>query len=394
MSDVNDLSPQGFQVAGVHAGLKIEGKKDLALIYSQTPCQVAAAFTTNTVKAAPVLYCQKVVQRGTPVHAVVINSGNANACTGDAGLWHVKQEAQAVSQIFGNAADEVLVLSTGVIGVPLPIERIVQGITKAAERVEESAWTDAAQAIITTDTHPKIVSLKSPAGYTITGIAKGSGMISPNMATMLAVVCTDASLSPELMEQVPQIWNQTFNRIVVDGDMSTNDTVLLLANGASGVGVDEEGDFLQICQQVCTQLAMSIVRDGEGATKLVTIRVSGGSSRDAVEKIARAIATSPLCKTTFYGADPNWGRIICAAGYAGADFNPEKSSLFLTNGVQTILLFEHEQGGEYDEAAAIALMETDEWEIHLALGEGESETWLWTCDLSHEYVTINGHYRT
>ena len=386
-------SPKDFQVTAHHCGLKSEGQNDLAVVISKSPCQVAAAFTTNKVKAAPVLYDQQILQAGKAVRAVVVNAGNANACTGSEGLKNTRKMAEATSHLFAGRADEVLVLSTGVIGVPLPMKLIRAGI-KAIGELTPQTWLDAAQAIMTTDTHPKIASIQSPAGYTITGIAKGSGMISPKMATMLSVICTDAVLSNELLAVVPEIWEETFNRIVVDGDMSTNDTVLLLANGASGVEVGPESDFQQTFSQICKQLAKAIVKDGEGATKLVTVNITGANSRDDAEKIARAIATSPLCKTAFYGADPNWGRIICAAGYAKADFFPEKASLKLKKGHQTIKLFENGQAASYNEAEAIALMQAEEWEVSLDLRQGRSSFWLWTCDLSHEYITINGHYRT
>lgn len=386
-------SPKDFQVTAHHCGLKSEGQNDLAVIISKSPCQVAAAFTTNKVKAAPVLYDQQILQAGKAVRAVVVNAGNANACTGSEGLKNTREMAEATSHLFAGHADEVLVLSTGVIGVPLPMKLIRAGI-KAIGELTPQTWLDAAQAIMTTDTHPKIASIQSPAGYTITGIAKGSGMISPKMATMLSVICTDAVLSNELLAVVPEIWEETFNRIVVDGDMSTNDTVLLLANGASKVEVGPENDFKKTLTQICKQLAKAIVKDGEGATKLVTVNITSANSRDDAEKIARAIATSPLCKTAFYGADPNWGRIICAAGYAKADFSPGKASLKLIKGHQTIKLFENGQAASYNEAEAIALMQTEEWEVSLDLQQGRSSFWLWTCDLSHEYISINGHYRT
>ncbi len=384
-------SPKDFQVTALHCGLKTENQNDLAVVYSESPCQVAAAFTTNKVKAAPVLYDQQIVQAGKAVRAVVVNAGNANACTGSEGMVHTRKMAVATSQLFAGNADEVLVLSTGVIGLPLPIDIILAGIKEAQF---PQTWLDVAQAIMTTDTLPKIASIQSPAGYIITGVAKGAGMISPNMATMLSVICTDATLTTEMLAKVPEIWNQTFNRIVVDGDMSTNDTVLLLANGASGVEVESDSDFCDAFSQICTQLAKAIVQDGEGATKLVTVNVNGANSQDDAEKIARAIATSPLCKTAFYGADPNWGRIICAAGYANADFSPGAASLYLKKNDQVIKLFENGQSASYNEEKAIALMQTESWEISLDLGLGINSYWLWTCDLSHEYITINGHYRT
>lgn len=387
-------SPKGFQVAALHCGLKTENLKDLAVVFSENPCQVAAAFTTNKVKAAPVLYDQQIVQAGKAVRAVVVNAGNANACTGSEGMRHTQQMAKATSQLFAGNADEVLVLSTGVIGVPLPIDSLLTGIEEGGRKLSSDAWLDVAEAIITTDTRVKIASVQSQAGYIITGVAKGSGMISPNMATMLSVICTDASLSKDMLAKVSEIWNQTFNRIVVDGDMSTNDTVLLLANGASGVEVDTGSDFYETLFQLSIKLAKAIVQDGEGATKLVMVKINGANSQEDAEKIARAIATSPLCKTAFYGADPNWGRFICAAGYANVEFSPEEANLYLKKDDQVIKLFENGQGASYNEAEAIALMQTESWEVFLELGLGISSYWLWTCDLSHEYVTINGHYRT
>ncbi len=249
-------------------------------------------------------------------------------------------------------------------------------------------------AIMTTDTKPKICSIRSAGGYTITGIAKGSGMIAPDMATMLAVIATDAQISHGMEEMISQIWEHSFNRIVVDGDMSTNDTVLLLANGASGIQAAETETFATDLLLVCSTLAKEIARDGEGATKLVKVVVRGAEQHADAKKIARAIATSPLCKTAFYGADPNWGRIICAAGYSGVKLEVDLMQLWLSNENDSIKLFENAQPAAYVEAAAITLMNESEWTIELDLRTGSEEYWLWTCDLSHEYITINGHYRT
>lgn len=385
-------TPKGFRVAGVHCGLKADQEKDLALIVSDTPCQVMGAFTTNKVKAAPVLYDQAILNSGKSVRAIIANTGSANACTGDQGLVHTKEMARQTASIFGGQADDVLVLSTGVIGVQLPIEKIISGIGAAGNLLNSDGWEDAAQAIMTTDTQPKVYSIRSAEGYTITGIAKGAGMIAPNMATMLAVIATDIILSPEMKEKVAQIWEQSFNRIVVDGDMSTNDTVLLIANGAAGITPTEtfEKDLLQ----VCSTLAKAIVQDGEGATKLVKVIIRGAAKQADAKKIARAIATSSLCKTAFYGADPNWGRFICAAGYAGVDVEVDKLIVWIKNKNEKIKLFENAQSATYDEAAAISLMNENEWTIELDLCTGTEIYWLWTCDLSHEYITINGHYRT
>lgn len=388
------FAPKGFNISALHCGLKANQEKDLAVVISDFPCKVAAGFTTNKVKAAPVLYDQEILKSGNKVRSVVVNAGNANACTGNDGMKHTKQVAEATSQLFNGESEEVLVLSTGVIGVPLPVEKIFSGLKNMEPKCSEENWKLASEAIMTTDTHPKIVSLKSESGYTITGIAKGAGMICPNMATMLSIICTDANLSDNLLSKVSSVWNESFNRIVVDGDMSTNDTVLLLANGASEIDVDVESDFYQLFKEVCVHLAKEIVGDGEGATKLVKVSVKGAKSKEDAEEIARSIATSPLCKTAFYGADPNWGRIICAAGYAKADFSPNDASLYLLLDDKKIKLFEKGQSANYDENEAIALMENDEWEILLDLNLDKNDHWLWTCDLSHDYVTINGHYRT
>ncbi|GAB4471388.1 MAG: bifunctional glutamate N-acetyltransferase/amino-acid acetyltransferase ArgJ [Anaerolineae bacterium] len=390
---------RGFSAAGVSCGLKREaGALDLALIASGQPCTAAGVFTTNRVKAAPVLYDQAVLAAGGMIRAVVVNAGNANACTGAAGMTAAHATAAGVAAALGCSPGEVLVLSTGVIGVPLPVERVLRGITAAAQILSPVGWADAATAIMTTDTRPKAFSITTPAGYTVAGVAKGAGMIAPNMATMLAVIVTDAAVPvPALDAMLRAAVDVSFNRIVVDGDMSTNDTVLALANGASGVAVGA-GDavFQAALTAVCTHLARAIVKDGEGATRFVTLRVTGAAAEGDAAVVARAIATSPLCKTAFYGADPNWGRILCAAGYAGVDLDPDRLALWLLDetGAETIQLVTGGQPANYDEHAATTLMQGSEWGIRLDLGAGAAATTVWTCDLSHEYITINGHYRT
>ncbi len=390
--------PRGFSAAGVSCGLKREaGALDLALIASSQPCSAAGVFTTNRVKAAPVLYDQAMLAGGGPIRAIVANAGNANACTGAAGMDAARATAAGAALALGCSPEEVLVLSTGVIGVPLPIERVLSGVAAATQTLSPEGWADAAAAIMTTDTRPKAFSTVA-AGCTIAGIAKGAGMIAPNMATMLAVIVTDAAVSPPTLDAMLRAAvDVSFNRIVVDGDMSTNDTVLALANGASGVAV-EAGDtgFQAALTAVCAHLARAIVKDGEGATRFVTVQVTGATTGSDAASVARAIATSPLCKTAFYGADPNWGRILCAAGYAGIDLDPDRLTLWLLDetGAEAIQLVASGQPADYDERAAIALMQGDEWGIRLDLGAGTSSTMVWTCDLSHEYITINGHYRT
>jgi glutamate N-acetyltransferase/amino-acid N-acetyltransferase len=385
----------GFRAAGVHAGLKPQGKPDMALIVSERPCTAAGVFTTNRVKAAPVLYDQALLaQPEARVRAVVVNTGSANACTGQQGLENARRTARKAAEVLGCRAEEVLVLSTGVIGTHLPMETIEAGVEALAGALSAEGWQQAAAAMMTTDTRPKFAVQRVAAGYSVLGVAKGAGMIAPHMATMLAVLVTDAVVPRDVLGRALQAAAaHSFNRIVVDGDMSTNDTVLVLANGASGVAVDEAA-FTRTLTEVCVPLAQAIVRDGEGATKFVTVRVSGAPSEAEALTCARAIATSALVKTAFYGADPNWGRILSAAGYSGVPFDPARAALWLKDGARTIQLVAEGAPLDYDEGAAIALMQGPEWEVHLDLGAGEAETWLWTCDLSHEYVTINSHYRT
>ncbi len=390
--------PHGFRIAGIHAGLKKDAtRKDMALLVSDTPCRAAGVFTTNRVKAAPVLYDQAILAKpDATVRAVIANTGSANACTGDEGLANTRQSAALVAAQIGCAPDEVLALSTGVIGLPLDMSAMDRGIAALAGDLRADGWQDAANAIMTTDTHPKLTSVQHPSGYTITGIAKGAGMIAPNMATMLSIIATDADIpAAALTRALQRAVEVSFNRIVVDGDMSTNDTVLLLANGASGVA-PADAEFVATLTALCTSLAQAIVRDGEGATKFVTVSVTGAADEVSARAITRSIATSPLVKTAFYGADPNWGRILAAAGYAGVDFDPACVALWLTDayGEAAIHLVENGTPLNYDEPAAIALMQTPEWGVWLDLGVGTASALVWTCDLSHDYVTINGHYRT
>ncbi len=394
-------SPKGFRAAGTHCGLKPAEKKDIALLVSDHPCRAAGVFTTNHVKAAPVLYDQAILaQPDAVIRAVIANTGSANACTGDAGLAAARQTAAQVAARIGCQPENVLVLSTGVIGLPLAMDAVSRGVAALADQVCPDGWQDAAAAIMTTDTRPKLAGVQHEAGFTIMGIAKGAGMIAPNMATMLSVIATDAEVPQTVLARaLASAIDASFNRIVVDGDMSTNDTVLLLANGASGVtvteGSAEETTFTAALADVCVTLAQAIVRDGEGATKFVTLDVTGAADDSAARTVARQIATSSLVKTAFYGADPNWGRILCAAGYAGIDLDPARLALWLAaDGTPAIQLVMDGHPTEYDEAAAITLMQTPEWGVRLDLGLGNGAARVWTCDLSHEYVTINGHYRT
>lgn len=395
---MSEYTPQGFRLAGLHCGLKRDARKDIALLVSDAPCIAAGLFTANQVKAAPVLRDQAILAgQGARVRAVLANTGSANACTGEPGLRDAHASAAKVAALLGCAPDEVLTLSTGVIGLPLNMTAMDRGIVSLVPALRPDGWADAAAAIMTTDTRPKLASVRLSSGAVIAGIAKGAGMIAPHMATMLALIATDASIPAADLECfLRRAVDESFNRIVVDGDMSTNDTVLLLANGAAGVTISDPAEFQAALTEVCVALAQAIVRDGEGATKFVTVEVSGAADEASARRIAHQIAVSPLVKTAFNGADANWGRILAAAGYAGVVLDPARLSLWLldADGQPAMQLVEGGQPTAYDERAAIALMQLAEWGVRLDLGLGLARAHVWTCDLSHDYVTINGHYRT
>lgn len=389
--------PKGFRAAGIAAGIKKNGKPDLTLIASDTDCNAAAVFTTNKVKAAPVLrgMAQLNSAYAKEMRAVVINAGCANACTGEQGLRNADATAQLASTLLRlDAHDQVMVMSTGVIGVQLPMDKFQAGMPQAVAALNNTSLADIAQAIMTTDTVPKSIcrtyTTADGKHFTIAGIAKGAGMIHPNMATMLSVVMTDAKVSLGTLRQaVKKATNRSFNCITIDGDTSTNDTFVVLANGASGAKPSAT-EFEDALNEISMELAKKIARDGEGATKFITIRVTGARTWGMAHKVGRTIATSPLVKTAFYGEDANWGRITCAAGYSGEDVNPDHMSLWF-GGVH---VFSHGTPTNYSDAAATAAMKPVDVEVHLDLGLGEAECTVWTCDMSHDYVTINGKYRT
>ncbi len=394
---------KGFQVAGVHCGLKEDGALDFALIVSDRPCTAAAIFTTNKVKAAPVLVDMELLKlNNTHIRAVAVNTKCANACTGEQGIANANATAKLTAETLGVGADEVIVMSTGVIGTQLPMDKIAQGIHAASDSLGDD-WNAAARAIMTTDTRPKMASVTVTTAdgkqYHIAGIAKGAGMIAPNMATMLGFIVTDAVLDPlKAGDDLFVAADQTFNRIVVDGDTSTNDSVFLLANGASGVTIsaDDRDQFVDALAGVARRLAQSIVRDGEGATKFITLHVTGAPSDEAARRIANTIGTSPLVKTAFYGGDANWGRIVAAAGRSGIELDPLKLRLWFSADDQSdkLLLFAEGVPTHYSEAEATALVKAPEVVVTLDCGMGEGAATIWTCDLSHDYVSINGHYRT
>jgi glutamate N-acetyltransferase/amino-acid N-acetyltransferase len=391
---------KGFRAAGISAGIKPTNKLDLALIVSDTPATAAAMFTLNKVQAAPVLVSKEhLASSGGVVRAVVVNSGCANACTGDLGMTDARTMAAETATLVGCPTEQVLVASTGVIGVNLPMDKLKSGIPQAFAALSIAHGSQAAQAIMTTDPFPKESCATVAVGgktVTIGGMAKGSGMIGPDMvpsATMLAFVTTDAAVSQPLLHRaLVEVVDNTFNAITVDGDTSTNDCVFLLASGASGISIDEElyPALLDGLLTVSRELAVAIVRGGEGATKLVTVHVRGARTRDDAHRVAKTIANSPLVKTAIHGADPNWGRIVAAAGRAGVMFDVGRTTVH----VGGVLVFEN--GLPHDQNAPLAAehLKGTDVAIDVDLGGGGTDCTVWTCDLSAEYVRINGEYRT
>ena len=392
-------APAGFSSAALHVGIKPSAAKlDLAIIAADGPAAAAGLFTTNLAQAAPVLVSKAHLSTtGGRARAVVVNSGCANACTGEDGLANARRMTADVAAALGCRPEEVLVASTGVIGVGLPIDKVSAGIGRAASALARGAGRDAAVAIMTTDPFPKehAVTVQTARGaFTIGGTAKGSGMIEPNMATMLGFLTTDAAVPPALLHRaLTESAKDTFNAITVDGECSTNDCLIALASGASGVAVDEESypALLEGMLAVSRELALGIVRGGEGATKLIAVHVADARSEADARQVARTIANSPLVKTAVHGADPNWGRIVAAAGRSGVTFDVGRATVH----VGGVLLFE--QGLPRDEAAPRAaehLKQADvRIDVNLGTGGGGAAT-IWTCDLSAEYVRINGEYRT
>jgi glutamate N-acetyltransferase / amino-acid N-acetyltransferase len=396
-------TPRGFRAGVAAAQIKYKDRLDTAVLVSEYDCSGAAVFTQNQVVAPPVIVDRATLRAdATRLRAVVANAGVANACTGEPGLRNARATQRLAAEALGCEPQQVLVLSTGVIGMQLPMERLATGIRRAAEQLDAAHGPQAAQAIMTTDTHPKHTAVYvALAGgrVAIGGMAKGAGMIHPNMATLLGVLTTDAAVAPELLDALlRRAVNASFNRISIDGDTSTNDTVLLLANGAGGVSVQTAEDAARFeagLTAVCVYLAHQIVRDGEGATKFVEIQVCGAPDAAAAHAVANTIATSPLVKTAFAGSDANWGRILAAAGRAGIPFDQNQTSLWI-GGREADELQLVRQGTPtgYLEADAAAIFARPEFSIRLDLGGGTGADTVWTCDLSHAYVAINADYRT
>jgi glutamate N-acetyltransferase/amino-acid N-acetyltransferase len=390
-------TPRGFRAAGISAGIKAKAGLDLALLVSDTPAQAAAVFTTNLAVAAPVVVSKEhLAHSGGTVRAIIVNSGCANACTGDEGLRVAREMAADTARLVNCPAEQVLVASTGVIGVSLPIEKIHRGLPVAFRSLGADQGPMAARAIMTTDPFPKEAAGRITLGgkdVTIGGMAKGSGMIEPMLATMLGFVTTDAAVPKALLDRaLREAVNDTFNAITVDGECSTNDCVMLLANGARGATVDEStyATFVAGLTAVCHELALGIVRGGEGATKLVTVHVTGGASSEEARKAAKAIANSPLVKTAIHGGDPNWGRLIAVAGRAGVAFELSRAAVV----IGPVVLFKN--GRPHDEAApeAAEYLKGKDLTVSVDLGAGHASSTVWTCDLSEEYVRINADYRT
>lgn len=400
-TDGNVTAPQGFKVSTVSCGINTPKgtRKDLVVISSDCSASAAAVFTKNKVQAAPVLLSKRHIRNGM-AQAMVVNSGNANACNGETGMHDAQAMSDTVASHLDIPSNQVLVASTGVIGHPLPLECITDGIQEAIEGFSTGSDQDAAEAIMTTDTVPKSCSVTFNIDGTdvvIGGIAKGAGMICPDMATMIGVLTTDAAIGPgPLKAALKQAVDRSFNCITVDGDMSTNDTVFLMANGAadhpvitstSSPGYDA---FANALLHVCTVLAKKIARDGEGATKFVEIQVNGAGTDEDARTIGLTVANSALVKTAIYGNDPNWGRILCAVGYADAESDPDRIDLHLCGHQLT----RDGQGLPLDEPLMRKALNTENIPVEIDLKLGEGTATIWTCDMSHEYVTINAEYTT
>lgn len=395
---------KGFQAAGIYAGIK-KDKKDMAMIYSEVPCVAAGTFTTNIVKAAPVKWDMDVVYNYQNAQAVIANSGVANACTGEEGMGYCRDTADVAAELLQIDPKAVLVASTGVIGKQLPMEPIKEGIKKMVPLLSESieAGTLAAESIMTTDTVKKEVAVTLEIGgetVTIGGMCKGSGMIHPNMCTMLSFVTTDAAISKEMLQKALSAdIKDTYNMVSVDGDTSTNDTVLLLANGMAGNPyISEENEdyqqFLAALNYVNTCLAKKIAGDGEGATALFEVRVIGAQTKEQAVTLSKSIVTSSLTKAAIFGHDANWGRILCAMGYSGADFDPEQVDLFFESAAGKLKIIENGVALDYSEEEATKILSEQEVTAIADIKMGGESATAWGCDLTFDYVKINADYRS
>ena len=396
---------KGFEAAGAEAAIKYQNRKDMAMVYSKVPCKAAGTFTTNVVKAAPVLWDRDIVTNSEYAQAVVVNAGIANACTGKQGLDYCRREAEVTGRLLGIPAEAVLVGSTGVIGMQLPMDRIEAGIAKLVEAKSDTleAGHTAACSIMTTDTISKEIAVSFELDgkeITVGGMSKGSGMIHPNMCTMLAYITTDMAISKELLQEaLSTSVVDTFNMITVDGDTSTNDTCLVMANGMAGnTEVTKKGEaydrFFEALNYVCTYLAKKMAGDGEGATKLFEAKVVNARSKEDARTLSRAIVGSNLSKAAIYGCDANFGRFLCAMGYSGAQFDQNDVELFFESENGRLQVFDHGTPIVFDEEKALQIMKADAVTVYVDMHEGEAEATAWGCDLTHEYISINADYRS
>ena len=396
---------KGFEAAGAEAAIKYQNRKDMAMVYSKVPCKAAGTFTTNVVKAAPVLWDRDIVTNSEYAQAVVVNAGIANACTGKQGLDYCRREAEVTGRLLGIPAEAVLVGSTGVIGMQLPMDRIEAGIAKLVEAKSDTleAGHTAACSIMTTDTISKEIAVSFELDgkeIKVGGMSKGSGMIHPNMCTMLAYITTDMAISKELLQEaLSTSVADTFNMITVDGDTSTNDTCLVLANGMAGnTEVTQKGEaydkFFEALNYVCTYLAKKMAGDGEGATKLFEAKVVNAKSKEDARTLSRAIVGSNLSKAAIYGCDANFGRFLCAMGYSGAQFDQNDVELFFESENGRLQVFDHGTPIVFDEEKALQIMKADAVTVYVDMHEGEAEATAWGCDLTYDYVKINADYRS
>lgn len=396
---------KGFCAASTAAGIKYKDRKDMALIFSKTPCKAAGTFTTNIVKAAPVKWDQKIVAESACAHAVVVNAGIANACTGQEGMDYCSQTADHAAELLKIPADSVLVASTGVIGMQLPMECIKDGVSAMVPELSDAneAGHQASLAIMTTDTHEKEVAVEIELGgktVTIGGMCKGSGMIHPDMCTMLSFVTTDAAITKELLQEaLSEDVKDTYNMISVDGDTSTNDTCLLLANGEAGnAEISEKNEdyrkFAEALNFVNTTLAKQMAGDGEGATALFEVKVIHAKDKEQAKVLSKSVITSNLTKAAIYGHDANWGRILCAMGYSGAVFDPEKVDLYFSSKNGEIKIIEDGVALDYSEEEATKILSAEAVTATADIKMGDASATAWGCDLTYDYVKINADYRS
>lgn len=398
-------SPAGFKAASTAAGIKYQGRTDMAMVYSEVPCDCAGTFTSNIVKAACVMWDKEIVESGRKMQAVVVNSGIANACTGQEGYDACRKTAEAVNEALGVPADTVAVASTGVIGMQLPTDKLANGVKAMAPQLDSSvdAGTEASKAIMTTDTINKEIAVTFEAGgktVTLGGMSKGSGMIHPNMCTMLGFLTTDLAIDKKLMQEaLSSVITDTFNMITVDGDTSTNDTLLLMANGlAENKTITEKNAdydaFYEALNYVCEFLAKKMAGDGEGATKLFECKVVNAKTKEDARILSKAVVGSNLSKAAIFGCDANFGRFLCAMGYSGSKFDQNDVELFFVSKAGKLQVFDKGVPISFDEELAKKIMEEKEVTVFVDMHEGTAEATAWGCDLTYDYVKINADYRS